>query len=128
MNITYQDVFNQKVDDEHTYDHLARAMSDLIRITSDSDLPATPRLLSSSVLRVLVKLVSEDTNLKNFWPLFKDTKPSTTLNVGFDHIAVSKLVHAMVKHADLAKTMGKGFLELEFDATDPFKNNEKTSE
>lgn len=79
------------------YWKVAKDMMDDVLLISDKDQPQQDRLSAVSRLRENLVKCAMDENLDELTKEYRDTEPTTNVNVGYEQVAVSKFVAKMVK-------------------------------
>lgn len=103
MNTVYE-IFDRQEGTSHknlseplVYWKVAKDMMDDVLLISDKTQPQQDRLSAVTRLREnLVKCLMDD-NLDDLTKEYRDTEPTTNINVGYEQVAVSKFVAKMVK-------------------------------
>ena len=103
MNSVYE-LYDKQTGQTHTamiepivYWKIAQKMMEDVMMISDKNKPQTERLDAVSRLRENLTRCAMDKNLDELTAVYKNTYPTTSVNVGYDQIAVSKFVTSMQK-------------------------------
>lgn len=103
MNSVYE-IYDKKSGQTHTamiepvvYWKVAQSMIEDVMAISDKNRPQTERLEAVNRLRENLTRCVMDKTLDELTTVYRDTMPTTSVNVGYDQIAVSKFVTTMQK-------------------------------
>lgn len=103
MNTVYE-IYDRQEGTSHknlseplVYWKVAKTMMDDVLLISDKTQPQQDRLSAVTRLRENLVKCAMDDNLDELTQEYRDTEPTTNVNVGYEQVAVSKFVAKMVK-------------------------------